>query len=498
MPADLIRNYFFMKMDPEEQEKNYVAFWKPMQDRLVEKDDLTEFIRHFLMKDSSIVKQGDVYLEMKARVDPLSTSTSALVGFLKTICRFSEYYERLLHPEREPNPKLRERLERLNRIEVTTAYPFLLNLYHDLSEATLSEPQAIGILDILENFVIRRHVCNVPTNSLNKLFPALYVQAKQADSLLEGVKNVLSTKNYPRDAEFVDRFISAKLYAVGERTTRTKLILERLEASYAHMEPVKFDTLTIEHVMPQTLTPWWKDHLGDDWKDVHATWIDTIGNLTLSGYNSPLGNADFPYKRSIYEKSHLEITRYFANKEKWDVGSIRDRANFLAVQALKVWAQFAINQDEDHTVEALEPEELSEARIRDDEILSRLGGGVSQGTKTRSPIWKLSDGKVVHFKYSKHHAKGKYFWYGIRSGLIEDLEVNGTTHIVFVMGSAGLVTVPISLVKEYLASTGTTRNSDGSIKHYHVLIGSESPPALYWSQDTPRFSLEGYHTSFNE
>ncbi len=173
--ADLIRNYFFMKMDPEEQEKNYVAFWKPMQERL-EKDDLTEFIRHFLMKDSSIVKQGEVYLEMKARVDPLSTSTSAIVDFLKTICTFSGYYERLLHPDREPNPKLRERLERLNRIEVTTAYPFLLNLYHDLSESALPESQAISILDVLENFVIRRYVCNVPTNSLNKLFPVLYAR----------------------------------------------------------------------------------------------------------------------------------------------------------------------------------------------------------------------------------------------------------------------------------------------------------------------------------
>ena len=131
---------------------------------------------------------------MKARVDPPSASPTAIVDFLKTISTFSGYYERLLHPEREPNPKLRERLERLNRIEVTTAYPFLLNLYHDLSESTLSEPQATAILDVLENFVIRRYVCNVPTNSLNKLFPALYAQAKQADTLLEGVKNVLSAK----------------------------------------------------------------------------------------------------------------------------------------------------------------------------------------------------------------------------------------------------------------------------------------------------------------
>ena len=147
---------------------------------------------------------------------------------------------------------------------------------------------------------------------------------------------------------------------------------------------MKFDALTIEHVMPQTPTSWWKDHLGENWEDVHSRWIDTIGNLTLSGYNSSLGNADFPYKRSIYAKSHLEITRYFANKEKWDEESIRDRANYLAVQALKVWASFATNQVEDQKVKPFEPEVLSEGRIPEDEILSRLGGGVPQGTKPPS------------------------------------------------------------------------------------------------------------------
>jgi len=209
-------------------------------------------------------------------------------------------------------------------------------------------------------------VCSVPTHSLNKLFPALYGQAKQGDSLLEGVKTVLSTKNYPRDAEFVARFTSAKLYAGGDRT-RTKLILERLEASYEHMEPVAFDTLTIEHVMPQTLNAWWREHLGDDWEDVHSTWLDTIGNLTLSGYNSPLGNADFPYKRSLYEKSHVEITRHLATAEKWDAESIRGRASFLAAHALKVWKHFANNPDEEQVEEPLESETFSEGRIPDGE-----------------------------------------------------------------------------------------------------------------------------------
>ena len=285
---------------PAGPRKIYAAQWKPMQDELG--DDLTECIRHFLMKDGAVVKQGEVYYTLKERAD--RHPEPELVDYLKTLAQFAGYYANLLHPEKEPSVKLRERLIRLNRIEVTTAYPFLLNIYHDYATGKTSEADFAGVLDILENFMIRRFICGVPTYGLNKVFPTLYAQASPYPSLIEGVKAGLRDKRYPSDAEFTERIISSPLYASGERAARIKLILERLENSFEHQEPASFATLSVEHIMPQTLTQWWKDHLGDQWKETYNNCVDTIGNLTLTGYNPTLSNADFPTKQAIYKESH--------------------------------------------------------------------------------------------------------------------------------------------------------------------------------------------------
>ena len=89
----------------------------------------------------------------------------------------------------------------------------------------------------------------------------------QNPSLVAGLKDALRTKNYPRDGEFRDRFISSKLYGSGDRIEKTKVILERLEESFEHLEPVPFASLQIEHVMPQTLTDSWKEALGRELGD---------------------------------------------------------------------------------------------------------------------------------------------------------------------------------------------------------------------------------------
>jgi hypothetical protein len=104
--------------------------------------------------------------------------------------------------------------------------------------------------------------------------------------------------------------------------------------------------LTVEHIMPQTLTPWWQEHLGEDWDDLHELLLHTLGNLTLTGYNSPLSNDDFPQKRQILVKSHLEINRYFERVHQWAENAIRERANSLAKRCLAVWPYFGIPQDE--------------------------------------------------------------------------------------------------------------------------------------------------------
>jgi uncharacterized protein with ParB-like and HNH nuclease domain len=336
--ADLIRNYFFMRIHVHHQEKMYRSYWQPMQSHLGE--NMTEFIRHFLMKDGGLVKQGEVYFALKDRATD-KNSQDEVISYLEEIAKFAGYYAKLIDPEKESSPKLRARLKRLNRIEVTTAYPFLLNVYHDYAVGSLSEEIFSSVLETLENYLIRRFVCGVPTYGLNKMFPTLYAQATQEGNLLKGLRESLKNKKYPRDSEFKDRLTTAPLYGGGDRIDKTKFILERLEESFAHKEAVSFEGLTVEHIMPQTLSDWWKRHLGGNWEDVYELCLNTIGNLTLTGYNSELSNAPFPKKLETLSQSHLELNKTTCTIDIWTETTIRHRAEILAERALEVWKSFA-------------------------------------------------------------------------------------------------------------------------------------------------------------
>lgn len=325
-----------MRIHVNDQEHAYLTYWQPMQERLG--DSLTEFIRHFLMRAGAPVRQGDVYFTLKAIGD--EKAEDEIIAYLQEITEFSAYYEKLISPGLESDAVLRARLLRLNRIEVTVAYPLLLNLYSDFDRQYLSREEFADILDILENFMIRRFVCGVPTYGLNKVFPPLHSQAKTDGDIVGGIKRLLSARGYPRDAEFRERFSSSKIYAVGERIDRTKLILERLEESYEHKEPVDFSDLTVEHVMPQTLTSWWRSELGESADGAHELLLNTMGNLTLTGYNPRLSNGSFPEKQGIYLQSHLELNKYFETTEHWNEDAIRRRADVLAASALRTWQYF--------------------------------------------------------------------------------------------------------------------------------------------------------------
>jgi len=260
----------------------------------------------------------------------------------KELARFATYYEKLLKPEKETNTKIQRALQRLNRIEVTTAYPLLLNFYEDYAHCRISAEEFVVLLEVIENFIIRRFVSNIASNQLNKVFPTLYRQIKDkyAENSIEGLKSVLQTRYYSKDVEFRQRLLDTRLYGNGDGAIKTKLILESIEEFYQHKEQVNFDNLTIEHIMPQTLTEGWREELGDDWAVRYDLLLHTLGNLTLTGYNSALSNSSFEEKKELLKESHLEMNKYFKHKHSWRYEDIEQRANDLADTALAIWPYF--------------------------------------------------------------------------------------------------------------------------------------------------------------
>lgn len=336
--ADLVRNFFFMSIDAARHDDIYGKKWIPME-RTIGRENMEAYIRHFLIREGSMVRESDVYFTLKQRVETVGRECAEVV--LDDLVRLSDFYARFLFPDREPDSGVRERLIRLQRLRATVCYPFLLRVFEDRSTKKIFNEELLEILDVLENFIVRRYVCATIRAELNELFTALYRSASRFGSLSGGVREVLGSRNYPTDEEFSENLQERQLYGAGELRERAKLILERIEGSWPNKERVLTADLTLEHVMPQTLSDWWRQHLGDGAEETHELYLHTIGNLTLTGYNAELSNADFPRKRELLSQSKLSLNVAIAEHDRWTRDEISARAQQLAVRALEVWPNFA-------------------------------------------------------------------------------------------------------------------------------------------------------------
>lgn len=335
-PSDLIRNYLFMCIpDEHRQQDTYDSAWFPMQEGLG--DHLDDFFWRYLMKDGALIRWEETYSQMQAVVEgDRKLENSQIPDFLCELGVYSSYYRRLIWPDKyEEKAALCEHLSRLNSWEVEVAYPFLLNVFDTLAHGRITEEEVGHILSMLESFVVRRAVCGIPTNRLRYIFANMSPNIDVANHV-ESSREYLLRNEWPRDAEFRDKFQTFRLYS--GRLARTRLVLGALERSFGHKETVDLnETITIEHIMPQTLNEQWLTMLGERALEIHAQWLHTVGNLTLSGYNPDMGNQPFEEKKKVLRDSHIELNRDIVACEVWDESTIKLRSATLADRAVAVW-----------------------------------------------------------------------------------------------------------------------------------------------------------------
>ena len=334
--ADLVRNYLFMRLNPDNQQKVYDELWFPMQQKL--RDNLESFVRHYLSMDGNVPNFNKIYTTFKENADSKAKSQEDVINLIKGLLKISSYYYNFLHPKKEKEQKLRIYFEKFNKIEVTTSYPLLLRLYEDYTNKKTSADDFSECLHAIETFVVRRAVCGIPTNALNKYFPTVYNSLDQTDitqSLKNKLKSGMGARRMPDDDEFKQCQKEGRLY--GNKILR--YLLEEIE-KYDNKEVVNFEELQIEHIMPQTLSDEWKKELGSNWELIHKKYVDTLGNLTLTGYNQEYSRKLFKEKRDMekgFKDSGLQLNRDLAKLDKWTENEIIHRAEGLAEEALKVW-----------------------------------------------------------------------------------------------------------------------------------------------------------------
>ena len=340
--SDLIRNYVLMGLEPTEQTYVYEHLWRPMELLFVyETQDsvMDRFFRDYLtMKITRIPKQDRVYEEFK--LYHLNCEFSTIRELCQDLLTYAKYYTDMVF-KRSSNPALKSLYEDINDLRMEVSYPFLLKVHNDYAEGIISEDDLKLIIRLCISYVFRRSICDIPTNSLNKTFATLKNEIKP-DDYVNSIKAFFVMRNdykeFPDDDKFAAAFVSRDIYTMRSRN----FIISHLE-NYGNKAPIIIENYTIEHIMPQnsSLSPEWQQMLGAKWREVQKTYLHTIGNLTLTAYNSEMSDHPFMVKMDMeggFKESALRLNAYVVKLNEWNEQTIKERAALLADKAKQIWA----------------------------------------------------------------------------------------------------------------------------------------------------------------
>ena len=341
--ADLVRNFVLMGLEIGPQTKLYEDYWRPMevdfgQDAYAVHFD--RFMRHWLtIKTGSIPRIDEVYDTFKAYARSPDGEAAGIDGVLRDVRESARRYCAVaLGAERDP--ELRRAFHDLQGLHVDVAYPLVLQAYADHSSGALDKAGFLELLRLVESYVFRRAVCGIPTNSMNKTFAA-FPKAIRAGRYLDSTKahfhSLPSYRRFPTDQEFARALETVDLYNKNVRS----YCLGRLE-NHGRKELVPLQEYTIEHVMPQNpeVSSAWREELGADWEVTHRDLLHTLGNLTLTRYNSEYSDRPFLEKMNMewgLRTSPLVLNASVAAATRWNAAAIQARAAELSKRALSVW-----------------------------------------------------------------------------------------------------------------------------------------------------------------
>ena len=348
--GDKIRNYILMGMSPADQDHYYDNYWTKIEK--CTRNDVSSFVRDYLSIKRLVTPTiNNVYQEFKKYAEDTRLPIETL---LSDLLRYARFYEKLLTCKSGlNNQKLDDCLYRINRLDIVVIRPFFMEVLRLNQDHKLTTEEVLQIFEITENYLFRRNICDVPTNALNKIFLNLnkdiYRYDNTPNDYVDKFIYVLLTKKesgrFPDDAEFTGALENKAVYQM--RGKYKAYLFERLE-NYGTIEAKDVYTqldksvYTIEHIMPQHLTPAWVEALGPNAEEIHTIWLHRLANLTLTGYNPSLSNNPFIEKRDAkkggYKASGLRMNQKISQKDSWGLPELKERNSELLAYAKEIWS----------------------------------------------------------------------------------------------------------------------------------------------------------------
>lgn len=357
--ADKIRNFILMRLDNKKQENFYERYWNKIEKLTCLKGTkdykVSEFIRHYLtLITKRIPNINDVYFVFKNYVleEIRQKHTEDCENILQDMLKYAQIYSKIIN-SCFSSEKVSKIVKRLNHIDMTVIYPFFLAFFEMYENQKISEEETVKVLSCIESFIFRRMICSgYATNALNKIFCTLHYDVKKnldeknsySDVLVYILENKTGSAAFPKNSEFIQALREQNIYRMQKKNK--EYLFDRFEnedsVEYVNVvELMNKGDLSIEHIMPQTLTQQWKSSLGENWQEIHDVKLHTLGNLTLTGYNSSYSNKSFAEKRDCekgFKESGLRLNKSLCGLERWGLEEIENRCALLVEKALQMWS----------------------------------------------------------------------------------------------------------------------------------------------------------------
>lgn len=361
--ADLIRNYILMNLDYEDQEKFYLKYWS-----VIEKNcrnintfdsELSMFMRDFLTYSyKKIPSKANVYDAFVEKNPDLNKNLDKLESLLGKISRFSKYNSYLINNNSNFSDEVKLEIKNLNKLEVSVAYPFLIGVIDDVENNLITEKELLEILRLIQSFVVRRFICDLPSNALQKIFMSLYANSKKLldrnpeNGFVKATEAVLlrlsSYQRFPTDADVEINLRTKDIY--GSQSRKRNYLLENLENKFnsfteRFVDLDNRDDITIEHIFPQNPGKDYKDKLGEQQFEEMRKLANIIGNLTFVINNASLGNRPFLDKRDLnkenskgFKYSKFSLNESLIDLTEWNLDALEQRTELLTMKIKNVWS----------------------------------------------------------------------------------------------------------------------------------------------------------------
>ena len=361
--ADKVRNYLLMSLTSAEQEEYYYKYWSKIEH--FTDDEPTMFIRDFLTVKTKVISSiTELYFDFKKFDEAYGKPREEL---LAEMLKYADFYHQASKGD-TPFVSVNRTLRQLSNLGSTVCMPFYIQFLDYAKETGLDESEIQKVFGIVENYWARRIICGYPANVMSKTFAIIHSDILRimreherrgielTSSYSELLKFVLLKKQgnavFPTDTQVENEFHTRQIYKIP--IDYRYFLFERMEnenskeANDLIVQKMKDNQITIEHIMPQTLTLKWKEDLGENWEEIYNTYLHTFANLTLTGYNSSYGNHTFQEKKEGYvdhkgkqifgfKDSAFRLSNYLKTCDKWTLEELTEREKILLNKFFGLW-----------------------------------------------------------------------------------------------------------------------------------------------------------------